>query len=256
MSSPSIRALALLWLAAAALPAQRTPAPVRQSATIDIASAFEQRYRAMIEPLVFGRFSLGLSGEYTTEPDGRPEYIVYPVYGCTPEQLCARPATAGLSAPCCGYDYPPGLREKYRAWNFNLHARWYPEALSIQGARQSASFFVGEFIGFHQRRGTQAVYYGCAYCADAPPIPVDSAGGRPDSVTTLPADPYYYPSVFTQKLKGWEPGVEFGVRIWPTRHVVLDVGGQFRLVRLDDYQSGLRPGDVDKRLLVTVGVGW
>jgi hypothetical protein len=256
MNHTLLRAFAVLSVSVAAAHAQRMPAPVRQSATIDIASAVEQRYRAMIEPLVFGRFSLGLSGEYTTEPNGSENYILYPAYGCTVDQLCAPLTPTGLSAPCCGYDYFYGSGEKYRAWSFNLHARWYPEALSLRGDRQSAAVFVGEFIGYHQRRSRQAVYYGCAYCGDLPP-PRDSGGVRPDSAGFVPPDPYYGgPNIFTQKIKGWEPGVEFGVRVSPTRHMVMDVGGQFRLVRIEDYQSGLRPGDIDKRLLVTIGVGW
>lgn len=248
--------LVLLSTAISGVPAQRTPAPVQQTATLDVASAFEQRYRAMIEPLVFGRFAIGVSGEYTTEPDGNPNYVVYPEYGCPVNVLCARPSPAGVSVPCCGYDYLYGNGEKYRAWSFDLRARWYPEMLSIRGARQSASVFVGEFIGYHQRRSSQVVYYGCPYCLDTPP-PLDTISFRQDT-TTLPRPGQYYggSSFFTQKVKGWEPGIEFGVRVWPTSHVVLDVGGQFRLVRLEDYQSALRPGDVDKRLIVAIGVGW
>jgi len=247
---------ALLSVATAEAQTPRTPAPVQQSATIDIASAFEQRYRAMIEPLVFGRFALGISGEYTTEPDGNSDYILYPQYGCAPELTCAQFTPTSSSVPCCGYDYGYGSGEKYRAWSFSLHARWYPEALSIRGTRQSASFFVGEFIGFHTRRTSQVVYYGCAYCRETPP-PVDSGSVRPDSAIAPRDDPFYGGhSSFTQKIKGWEPGMEFGVRVWPTSHVVMDIGGQFRLVRLEDYQSGRRPGDVDKRLLVSVGIGW
>lgn len=256
MKRTLLGSLALLSAATAGAQTPRTPAPVQQSATIDIASAFEQRYRAMIEPLVFGRFSLGISGEYTTEPDGSSNYILYPQYGCAPNEFCAQFTPTGLSAPCCGYDYGYGTGEKYRAWSFSLHARWYPELLSIRGARQSASFFVGEFIGYHERRSSQVVYYGCSYCQELPP-PRDSGGVRPDSAIFPPDDPFYGgQSFFTQKIKGWEPGVEFGVRVWPTSRVVMDIGGQFRLVRLEDYQSGRRPGDVDKRLIVTVGVGW
>jgi len=255
MKHTLLGSFALLAFASAGAQTPRAPAPVQQSSTIDIASAFEQRYRAMIEPLVFGRFSLGISGEYTTEPNSNSNYIV-PPYGCAVDQLCGRPTPTDLSAPCCGYDPGYGGGEKYRAWSFNLHARWYPEALSIRGARQSASFFIGEFIGFHKRRSSQVVSYGCPYCEDLPP-PVDSGSVKPDTTIARPRDPYYGGQSFlTQTIKGWEPGMEFGVRVWPTHRVVMDIGGQFRIVRLEDYQSGRRPGDVDKRLLVTAGVSW
>ncbi len=216
----------------------RAPASILQTATIDVASAFQQHYRAMIEPLVFGRFAIGLSGEYTTEPDGpRNDYILYPVAGCSIETLCT-----GDRAPFDG--------SRYRAWSFNLHGRWYPSALSFKGQRQSAALYVGEFIGFHERRTTQPVYYGCPSCYTGPPPP-DSAG-----VGLQPVPPGSYYNPYTQVLRGWEPGAEFGVRVLPLRHVVMDVGGRFRLARLDDYQSGTRPGGVDGRLVVTIGVGW
>jgi hypothetical protein len=63
-------------------------------------------------------------------------------------------------------------------------------------------------------------------------------------------------SVYTQILHGWEPGVEFGVRLLPMRRMVMDVGGRFRLATIEDYRSGTRAGGVDSRLVVAVGVGW
>lgn len=257
MQRTLLATFALLAASSASAQMPRTPAPVQQSATIDIASAFQQRYRAMIEPLVFGRFSVGVSGEYTTEPKASLTEILYPAGGCSVTQLCTQAAPVDLIAPCCGYNYGYG-DDEYRAWSFALHGRWYPAAFSLQGERQSVSFFVGEFIGYHERRVSEIVYYGCPYCDATPPPAVDTTMGRPDSLLPpRPTDPYYGGgSRLSRTLKGWEPGAEFGFRVRPTRHVVMDVGGQFRLVRLGDYRSGQQPGDIDKRLLVTVGVGW
>ena len=146
--------------AASTLVAQPSPAPARvalaplQTATFDVAAAFNQHYRATIEPLVFGRFAIGISGEYTTEPDA-PGYINYPAYdSCPINRLCASTVS--------------GDDSDYRAWSFNLHARWYPAALSLGAQRQSVSFYLGEFIGYHERRVSQIVYYGCPLCAYPP----------------------------------------------------------------------------------------
>lgn len=206
----------------------RPHAPVLQTATFDVAAAFQQHYRAEIEPLVFGRFAIGVSGEYTTEPDDN-QIIYYPVGQPCPINMLCGTGTAGDNSG-------------YRAWSFNLHARWYPALLSFGGRRQSASVYFGEFIGYHERRTSQTIYYGCPMCA----IPQD---------TTI-----YYPpggpSAFTQTVHGWEPGVEVGVRLLPMRHVVMDVGGRFRLATISDYQSRTQPGSLDSRLVVAVGVGW
>jgi len=209
----------------------RQHAPVLQTATFDVAAAFQQHYRAMIEPLVFGRFAIGLSGEYSTEAEDQP--IVYP-YACPVNVLCATGASSDGSG--------------YRAWSFNLHGRWYPAALSLGGARQSLAMYVGEFIGYHERRTTQTIYYGCPNCFYPPPV----------DTTVIPPNPYPYPPIsqFEQVLHGWEPGVEFGVRLLPMRHLVMDVGGRFRLATIEDYRSGTRAGGVDSRLVVAVGVGW
>ena len=212
---------------------ERLHAPVLQTATFDVAAAFQQHYRAMIEPLVFGRFAIGISGEYTTEQDDQTQYPV--AYGACPiNRLCA----IGSS----------NNENDYRAWNFNLHARWYPAALSLGGRRQSASVYLGEFIGYHERRTSQPVYYGCPNCYYPPPM----------DTTQIPPNPYPYPgpSGFVQTLHGWEPGVEFGVRLLPMRHVVMDIGGRFRLATIQDFQSPTRPGGVDSRLVVALGIGW
>lgn len=222
-------------------------ASLRQTLTFDVAAAFQERYRASTEALVFGRFSVGLSGEYTTQSDDRQVYYPLPMQACMIDRPCVP-----------DYYYPYEDARKYRAWSFNIHGRWYPRKLSFEGARQSASVYIGEFIGYHERRLTQSVYYGygCPVCEGTPrgdslslPPPVDSTSFYP---------PYPYPdrASYTQKLHGWEPGVEFGVRVMPARHVVIDVGGMLRIETLMDPQSGVRPGGLVKQLAVAVGVGW
>jgi hypothetical protein len=225
------------------VPPRRLPVPILQTVTVDVASAFQQHYRAMIEPLVFGRFTVGLSGEYTTEPeDGAYDVTRFATPECSVNTFCNDGGSFGYDAGGSGY----------RAWSFNVHGRWYPRALSSEGQRQSIAVYVGEFIGFHERRTTQPVYYGygCPACVDSPP--------RPDSISFRPP-PQPYPggvSAYTQIVHGWEPGAEVGVRVLPMRHIVMDIGGRFRLARIEDYQSGTRPGGVDARLVVAIGAAW
>lgn len=222
---------------AAQAPAQPSavhlPAPMLQTATFDVSAAFQHHWRAALEPLVFGRFAIGLSGEYTTEPE-QPIYgILYPYPQCPINMFCANPAS------------DPGT--SYRAWSFNLSARWYPAVLSMGGARQSLGLYVGEFIGYHERTISQPIYYGCPNCYYPPPI---------DSTSQTFPRPPIDPGRYTQVVHGFEPGVELGVRILPMQHVVIDVGGRFRLATIrNDFYSGVQPGDVDSRLVVAVGLG-
>lgn len=216
--------------------------PILQTVTFDVAAAFQQRYRASTEALVFGRFTIGLSGEYTTQSEDQTDYYPPPYLGCPIEQLCA----SDVYSP----DSP-----RYRAWSFSLHGRWYPRKLSFDGERQSASVYVGEFIGYHERRIRQSLYYGCPYCEGPPPRDSIVFGGQ-DTLVAYPPFPYPGGTYFTQKLHGWEPGAEFGVRVLPMRHVVIDVGGTLRVETLMDPQSGTRPGGLVKQLMIAVGVGW
>ncbi|HYV96251.1 MAG TPA: hypothetical protein VE967_02220 [Gemmatimonadaceae bacterium] len=221
--------------------------PMLQSLTVDVASAFDERYRAMIEPLVFGRFSVTIAGEYTRHGDDDVTRFAYPVDDCPPERLCA-----GQNAADYGFD---GNNRHFREWAFEIGGRWYPKQLTFANARQAASFYAGEYIGYRQRRRTDYVYYGCPTCNYYPPPRADSGTAfPPDSgVFTYPPPS---PSTYTTTIHAWEPGAEIGVRIIPARHVVLDVGGRFRMVRLRDYTNGNERGDIDSKLLVAVGIGW
>ena len=211
---------------------------MQQVVTVDLADAVRDRYSARIEPLVFGRFSLGLSGELTTTRDANPYAYPYPV-GCAPQDLCTSPVA---------YQAAPGAR--FREWSFGAHGRWSPAALARANARQSIAFYMGEFVGYRERRTSQTYVNPCPYCAQpAGPALPDTTGGS------------YYPypggtTTNTYTFSAWEPGAEFGVRIGAARHLVIDVGSSFRLVRLDDYLSSQRRGDVDSRLTLSIGFGW
>lgn len=205
--------------------ADREPAPVLQTLTFDVAEAFQDRWRVSMEPLAFGRFTVGIAGAYTTHRHDQPYPIGYVPY-CPPNVLCA-------SGP-----YDDG--SSYKAWNFDLGVRWYPALLSSRGGRQALGLYVGEFIGYHRRR--ILLPSACPYCY---PLPLDSG------IIAPPYPPYGFSAI----IDGFEPGVEAGLRLIPMRHVVLDLGARIRVATLDDPFAGPRAGGTDTRLLVTVGIG-
>jgi hypothetical protein len=213
--------------------------PVMQTVTVDLAQAAQEHYGIAVEPLVFGRFSLGLSGEYTTARDGEwyPPPVVYE--DCPLDRLCS------------SYAAPPEGGQS-REWSFAIHGRWYPAMLTRSTARQSIAAYVGEFVGYRQRRVTDVNYYPCAACA----LPADSGSYPPSYPPTYPPTYPPYGNTVTTTISAWEPGAEAGVRIVAARHLVIDVGATARLVRLDDYRSSVRRGDVDSNLKVAIGIGW
>jgi hypothetical protein len=171
----------------------------------------------MHQTIVLGRFSLGVSGEYSRHSEA--------------ESVFLSPVGGVLSSG-----------RQYRTGNLDLHGRWYPDRLSFAIARQAASVYVGEFIGYHARQIRNPINLGCTVCA----FPLDTARASP-APTQSPV---------TQRLHGWEPGAELGVRVMSARHVVIDVGGALRLETIADPMSGVQPGGLVKRATVAVGVGW
>lgn len=221
----------------APLPARREPSSLLQTFTFDISAALDERWRLAVEPLVFGRFTLGLSGSRTTQVD-RP----------TPQIYYATPITRPVDlsfAPCCPvcdcFPSPDG-EQGYRASSLSLNARWYPAALARDGERQRFAVYVGEFMSYEQRRISwpQWIY---------PPWPQDSLG------IYTPGRPALGPSS-VQRLRGWEPGAEVGARVMMGQRVLIDVGGMVRVATLDDPLSRRRPGDTDARLVIAIGIGW
>lgn len=250
------RALLLLLagLLPATLAAQRVPRGpvqpiVRPAVTIDVAAAIDERWRVFVEPITIGRVSLGVSATYTTRPDADGG-IAYPAFTepampdiCTP-QYCG-----GTSYPA----YPYHEETTYRASSLNLHARWYPQQLSRRTASGTVSFYVGEFLGYHQRRLTTSSYYGGPV-----PMATDSASMPPRDSVGVPL-PYPGPigrSRWTTRLRGWEPGLELGVRGGLGRRFVLDLGASTRIITIDDPRSLKRPGQLDTRLVLGLGVSW
>ena len=260
----TLAAMLLAGTLAAQTPARRDPeaAPVLQSLAVDVAALVDDRYRIAIEPLTFGRLALGLSGSYTTTPTADlGVYYPYPVL----ERGGVAATSGGQVIPCYDQYSCAGMDQvKYRAWSFELSARYYPAFLSFSNARQRVSVYLGEFIGWHQRRIEFTPYYsGCGpydLCvAPASPAGVDTI--VPPN-TVIPPQPYPYPPYpypgprVNQRLDGWEPGIEVGARISALPHVFIDVGGWFKLVRLEDPMQRKQPGDVESKLVVAVGIGW
>lgn len=262
----TLAAMLLAGTLAAQTPARRGPAaaPVLQSLAVDVAALVDERYRVAIEPLTFGRLAIGLSGSYTTTPTADlGVYYPYPVLerggGTVTQGNQAIPCYDQFS--CAGVD-----QARYRAWSFELSARFYPAFLSFSNARQRVSVYLGEFVGWHQRRIEFTPYYyaGCGpydLCVAPAYPPTADSTMPPDTVIVPPVyppySPYPYPGTrVVNRLDGWEPGIEVGARIAPLPHVFIDVGGWFKLVRIEDPMQRKQPGDVESKLVVAVGIGW
>lgn len=243
----SVRVCLLSLTIATALGARSTPAqprpaplPLKQAVSFDLSAALDDRWRVIVEPLVIGRFTLGLSASYTTAIDRPSQPIIYESFGTTAPDRSFAPCFPGYG-PCGPL---PGSDPTYRASGLALHARWYPEALSRDGDRQAFAVYIGEFVSYEKRRISwpQWIY---------PPYypPGDSL------VIVIPGPPTPVPSL-VQHLRGWEPGAELGARVMMGRHVLIDVGGTVRVATLDDPLARRRPGKTDARFVVAIGVGW
>ncbi len=274
----------LLVITPAALPGQtrseRPPAPVPLTLTGDLAAAVEDRWTVALEAVALGRWTVGLRGSYTREREldcytygyGGP-YLDYcgpvPLRGVEEQTASSAGIPCMADRPCvvmsipCYVGQPCGDIPGYRAWSFDLALRYYPAILSLAGPRQNLGVYLGEFIGFHRRRLTYEVVY-APPCYDCVRPLADSTGiiSRLDTIIPPPDSlPYPYPQPsYVQRvrdmLEGFEPGVEVGVRLMPSRHVVMDVGGRWVLVRVDDPTRRRRPGDVDPALVVSIGISW
>lgn len=225
--------------AAPASAAPRAPLPVLRSLSLDLAAARDHTLRFLLEPLVFGRVSVGVNGSYTDRAEvpwyGYPVPLGDPVPG----------------APCPPNCYGPPDDQDYQAWTLDLNVRWYPGVLSVNTAQAKAMLYVGEFVGFTQRSADGYPYIYCPACAV--PVPLDSGLVSPDPAVT---DPYRMAEGPTRTWEAVEPGVEAGIRVQASRHFCFDVGGRWRLVRVDDPYSSKRPGQVDPRLVVAAGLSW
>ena len=234
---------------------RREPLPVLQTISVDLGAAMQERWRLAVEPLVFGRFTIGLAGSFTTTPDGEgwrsPPIVYYETFAPTPP--------CSIVDPYYCQPFPEG-KSSYRAWSITAHARWYPAALSFDRERQRVGVYIGEFLGYQQRRisGSQLIY--------APYYPPEDSVFTPTGGGALPY-PYPYPGPYPypyptpgprwiERLHGWEPGAEVGARLMMGKRVLVDVGGSLRMVAIDDPYSRLRPGAADTRFVLAVGIGW
>ena len=244
----ALRLAVLPLLVATSLAAQSPPASSgaasppafvapKRTAFFDVAALVDNRQRFGLEPLVFGRWTVGLIGTHArTRSSGPTVYYGSPV----PE------ATNGSGAcPCCACS-PISDGASYDEWSLDLAVRYYPAVLSFNDPRRRFMMYIGEFVGYHRRTVTRTSYV--TPIGYAPPIVTDSTTPVPPS--------YYYPVADRQRLTGWEPGAELGVRLIPLVPVFIDVGGWFKLVTIDDPTQHFRPGQVEARLVVAAGIGW
>jgi hypothetical protein len=235
--------------------------PVPRSVSLDLGAALDERWRLQLEPIVLGRVTIGVSGQWTTAPDrDQSGGVVTPLALALPPDGDAPCTSEICTTGWPGYD-PGEQRVRYRAAAASLHVRWYPELLSVGDEGRSAQLYIGEYIGYHRRRITTTSWYG--WGGVEPPIggPGVPEPGRPDSAVAPPVippvlPPYPTQSRWTQHLRGWEPGIELGVRGQLGPRLLMDLGFSTRLVTIDDPLSARRPGQTDTRLVVGVGFGW
>jgi hypothetical protein len=118
-------------------------------------------------------------------------------------------------------------------WSLDVAVRFYPAPLAAGAPRRGLAPYVGVFVGYQSRT-----------------VRIESDYVGYDPTTGLPLPPP------TERLTGFEPGAEIGLRLMPLRPLFVDVGGWFELVRIDDPTRSVRPGQIDARLVAAVGVGW
>jgi len=228
-------------------PSSRTPTPVAavaplRTAFFDLAALVGSRQRFGLEPLVFGRWAVGLVGSHysTGSPTLDQPYPVTfaPNAGGTvvidvcPIEGCPTIPTASASS-------------SYTAWSLDLAVRYYPAALSLSSPRQRLMVYVGEFVGYQWRTLNEVLY---------PPVAVPLEASS--QAVACPAPGCSGPIVERRHFTGVEPGAEVGVRVEPLGPLFVDVGGWFKLVTVDDPTQDARPGHLDARLVVAVGIGW
>ncbi len=249
----AIRLAVLPLLVATSLAAQ-APAPSntaappiavlapKRTAFFDVVALIDGRQRFGLEPLVFGRWTVGLTATHSRTAAAQTAIYAQPLTGgpAVPTTLCP---VQGCPGPY------PGSASGYNAWSLDFGLRYYPAALSFNDPRRRFLVYIGEFIGY-QYRTMNRTAYPMSYVL------------MPDTIVPTPIPPCMppgcmpMPTTETQVLSGWEPGAEVGMRLVPLDPVFIDVGGWFKLVTVDDPMQRIRPGQVDSRLVVAVGIGW
>ncbi len=254
----SLRLAILPLLVAASLAAQAppptagstTPAAAvtpKRTAFFDVAALVDGGQRFGFEPLVIGRWTVGLVGTHHRS-NAPPPIIAVPL---------ATGGSATTLCPVTGCPVYPGASSSDNAWGLDLAVRYYPAVLSVNDPRKRFMVYVGEFVGYQKRTLSQAYYPPLPLAQNGTAIPCPVVQGPaipapPGCVSPVPPAP----ATISQQFEGWEPGAEVGVRLSPIDPVFVDVGGWLKLVRVDDPTQSLRPGQVDARLVVAVGIGW
>ena len=221
----------LVGAALAAQPARGTTAgaPPLQTVSLDVGAAIGDRLSIALEPLVFGRVSIGLGASASTHSEGGP--VAYPM------------RAVALVGPCLPEGCAPGLsaQDRHSASSLGLRLRWYPKALSSAGEHRAIAGYLGESLDWQERRATTYTYY-------TPPTSSDTLfAGAID---------WPYGETAQRRIHGLEPSFELGARVKVSRRVLIDVGATSRLVRIDDPNSRLRPGDTASRFTLAIGFGW
>ncbi|MGD0992459.1 MAG: hypothetical protein ABR998_08310 [Gemmatimonadales bacterium] len=244
--------LALLPLLVATSLAAQTPAPSTappapvaavapaRTAFLDLAALVGNRQRFGLEPLVFGRWTVGLIGSHYST--GSPTY--YGALVVTDLNLPGNVTNGFCTIEGC----PPtssGASSSYTAWSLDFAVRYYPAALSLNDPHRRLMVYIGEFVGYQWRTLTQVLY---------PPVAVPLAGSTPVAPCPYPGCSGQF--IQKQNFTGWEPGAEVGVRLKPLDPLFIDVGGWFKIVGVDDPYQRLKPGQLDARLVAAVGIGW
>ena len=272
MRSTSLIVVSLLAAStlAAQAPAPRPqavpPVPTQHSLWFDAGALGEHQIRAGFEAIAVGRYTFGLSVTYDDRAHPRAD-DVYPIAyeypqsysGVRDPQPCGDPRFLAL----CAYQYYPysGESPRYRAWSFNLAARYYPPFFSFRNGPSRMMVYAGGFVGFHWRTSqeVQPIYYANPL-ADNSPVPLaprDSVILPPDSTRI----PLYYPdspspNLLRRTISGLQPGLEIGVRLLPVGGFFIEAGGRFSLVTIDDPLQRSRLGDVESRLVLGAGIAW
>lgn len=263
---PLLAAGTLAAQAPASRPQPVPPASPDYSLWFDAGALLEHQIRAGFEGLAFGRYTVGLSITYDDRAHPRAD-DVYPIAYGTPQTYlgvrdpipCGDPRMLAL----CAYPQYSGDSPRYRAWGFNLAARYYPPVFSFRNGPSRMMVYAGGFVGFHWRVSQESpyIYNYYAYPAVGTPGPLAPR----DSVIVIPPDSVpngiLYPtpcclSPVRRTISGLQPGLEVGMRLVPVGGLFIEAGGRFSLVTIDDPRQRTRLGDIESRLVLAAGIAW
>jgi hypothetical protein len=240
------------------------PVPATRGVWFDAGALVEDQVRFGVDAVPLGRVTFGLAIGYSQTTHPRDDFFPPPyVYNAADGALL--PSCDPRMLSLCAYPpYPYGYGEPshYRAWTFDLSARYYPAALSFRNGGARMLVYGGAHVSYQWRTWEEQPWsYYCPAGYLCAMVPVPEAGtpvaSPADSLVPLPQYPILpWVSPVRHTLKGLEPGLEVGVRLLPAGPLFLEVGGRFTLVVVDDRMQRRLPGDVDARLVLAGGLAW